>query len=66
MNATLATGANNFLGMTVTYSDITNKFSCTCPHTYTLGLSATSTMNNYVGLLSGAITNNYATITMNN
>ena len=31
-----------------------NKFTFTCPHTYTLGLSASSTMNNCVGFLNGA------------
>ena len=35
LNAQLANGVNNFLGITVTYSDITNKFTFTCPQTYT-------------------------------
>ena len=56
-------GVNNFLGITVTYSDITSKFTFTCPHTYTLGLSAASTMNNCVGFLNGAIANSYTTQT---
>ena len=63
LNAKLATGANNFLGITATYSDITNKFTFTCPHTGTLGLSALSTMNNCVGFPNGTVTNSYTTQT---
>ena len=63
LNAKLATGANNFLGITATYSDITNKFTFTCPHTYTLGLSALSTMNACVGFPTGLVANSYTTQT---
>jgi len=63
LNAALANGANNFLGITVTYSDLTNMFTFTCPHTYTLGLNVASTMNNCVGFLNGAIANSYTTQT---
>ena len=34
LSTTLANGANNFLGITVTYSDLTNMFTFKCPHTF--------------------------------
>ena len=61
LNAQLANGVNNFLGITATYSDLTSKFTFTCPHTYTLGLSALSTVNNCVGFPTGAVANTYTT-----
>ena len=63
LNAKLATGANNFLGITAKYSDITNKFTFTCPHTYTGGVSAVSTMNACVGFPTGLVANSYTTQT---
>ena len=49
----------DYAGNTQTFT--TSKF--TCPHTYTLGLSVASTMNNCVGFLNGAIANSYTTQT---
>ena len=63
LNAALANGANNFLGITATYSDLTNKFTFTCPYTYKLGLSANSTMNTCIGFPSGVNTPMYTTQT---
>ena len=63
LNNVLANGANNFLGITATDSDLTNKFTFTCPHTYTLGLSANSTMNTCIGFPSGINANTYTTQT---
>ena len=38
-----------------------NKLTFTCPATYNLGLNSSSTMNNCVDLLNGAILNSYTT-----
>ena len=60
MNRQLANNsANNFSGITVSYSDKTNKFTFTCPHAYTLGWSANNTIKNCVGFLNGVIANSY-------
>ena len=56
LSAVLANGANSFFfGIMVTYSDRTYKFTFTCPHVYTLSLSANCVMNTYVGFPSGII-----------
>ena len=47
--------------MTVTYSDITNKYTFSCPRTITLGLGALSTMNNCVRFPVGTVANSYTT-----
>ena len=52
--------------MTATYSDITNKFTFSCPRTTTLGLGALSTMNNCTGFPSGTVANSYTSNTTYN
>ena len=42
---------------------MTNRFTFTCAHTYALGLSALSTLNNCVGFPTGLVMNTYTTQT---
>jgi hypothetical protein len=55
LNVQLATGVNNFLGITATYSDITNKFTIVSTRARTLSISSTSTLNNCIGFPSGLV-----------
>jgi hypothetical protein len=55
LNVQLATGINNFLGITATYSDITNKFTIVSTRARTLSISSTSTLNACIGFPSGLI-----------
>ena len=59
LNTKLATGVNNFAGLTATYNDITYKFTFTCQHTGTLGLGVSSTMNNCIGFPNGTVANSF-------
>ena len=49
LNTQLLTGTANFSNIVATYSDITNKFTLTCPFTSSLGVSALSMMDYCVG-----------------
>jgi len=70
LNAVLANGINNFVNITVTYSDLTSKFTITSTRARTLSISSTSTLNNCIGFPNGLITglstlsgaNTYSTI----
>ena len=53
LNAQLLTGTANFSNIVATYSDITNKFTLTCPFTSSLGISSLSTMNSCIGYPTG-------------
>jgi hypothetical protein len=55
LNAVLANGINNFVGITVTYSDLTSKFTITSTRARTLSISSISTLNNCIGFPNGLI-----------
>ena len=57
LNTAFASAAGNFQNITVTYSDITNKYTFTtgANTTYSLSILDTSTMNSVLGFESGEI-----------